>query len=227
MMLPESSVLIAVMNHARDLEHARDEHWYRIPVRSAPKFFPPDYVAFYLTKGFGADAYTIRWYAQVRGHELVTRRDLLPDEPNHPRVDQRYYKLSLGKLVELPHPIPSRRLRRITFVLTNGKRLNEAWEINDLFLGSREQDLLWRALKEVRVQAERNYLIKEESTVYRVDFAVICRDGTLGVISGEPPRVGSPRLLYFTPAQIDASPQKCVAAIIEAAAGLGGPAQTS
>ena len=49
-MLPESSVLIAVMNHARDLERARDEHWYRIPVRSAPKFFPPDYVAFYFTK---------------------------------------------------------------------------------------------------------------------------------------------------------------------------------
>ena len=73
----------------------------------------------------------------MRGHELVTRRDLLPDEPDHPRAEQRYYKLSLGKLIELPHPIPSRSLRRITFVLTNGKRLNEAWEINDLFLGSR------------------------------------------------------------------------------------------
>ena len=98
-MLPESSVLIAVMNHARDLEQARDAHWYRIPVRSAPKFFPPDYVAFYFTKPFGSDAFSIRWYAQVRGHELVTRRDLLPDEPDHPRAEQRYYKLQLGKEV--------------------------------------------------------------------------------------------------------------------------------
>jgi hypothetical protein len=89
MMLPESSVLIAVMNHARDLECARDEHWYRIPVRSAPKFFPPDYVAFYLTKPFGQDAFSVRWYAQVRGHELVTRRDLLPGEPDHPRAEQQ------------------------------------------------------------------------------------------------------------------------------------------
>src|SRR5512136_1986790 len=88
---------------------------------------------YYLTKAFGADALSIRWYAQVRGHELGARRDLLPDEPDHPRADQRYYKLQLGKPVELPHPIPSRSLRRITFVLTNGKRLNEAWEINDLF----------------------------------------------------------------------------------------------
>ena len=175
------------MNHARDLERARDEHWYRIPVRSAPKFFPPDYVAFYLTKPFGADAFSVRWYAQVRGHELVTRRDLLPDEPDHPRADQRYYKLQLGKLVELPHPIPSRSLRRITFILTNGKRLNEAWEINDLFLGPREHDLLWRALKEARLHAERNYVIRDASStrVYSVDFAVICREGTLGVICGD------------------------------------------
>jgi len=61
-----------------------------------------------LTRSFGVDAFSIRWYAQVRGHELVTRRDLLPDEPDHPRAAQRYYKLQLGKLVELPHPIPSR-----------------------------------------------------------------------------------------------------------------------
>ena len=226
-MLPESSVLIAVMNAARDLECARDEHWYRIPVRSAPKFFPPDYVAFYLTKPFGQDAFSVRWYAQVRGHELVTRRDLLPDEPDHPRAEQHYYKLQLGKLVELPHPIPSRRLRRITFVLTNGKRLNEAWEINDLFLGPREHDLLWRALKEARLQAERNYTIREANAVYRVDFAVICREGTVGVTCGDEadvlPRAVRERLLHFTPAQIDASPQKCVEAIVEAAARLGGP----
>jgi len=95
-----------------------------------------------------------------------------------------------------------------------------------LFLGPREQDLLWRALKEARLQAERNYLIHEESAVYHVDFAVICREGTRGVICGEPPRVGSPRLLYFTPAQIDAGPQKCVEAIRAAVTQLGGPAQT-
>ena len=73
-MLPESSVLIAVMNDPRDLERARVEHWYRIPVRSAPKFFPPDYIAFYCTKPLGQEAYSIRWYAPVRGHELREAR---------------------------------------------------------------------------------------------------------------------------------------------------------
>jgi hypothetical protein len=230
-MLPESSVLIAVMNHTRDLERARDEHWYRIPVRSAPKFFPPDYVAFYFTKPFGVDAFSVRWYAQVRGHELATRRDLLPEEADHPRADQRYYKLQLGKLVELPHPIPSRSLRRITFILTNGKRLNEAWEINDLFLGPREHDILWRALKEARLHAERNYVIRDASSTraYSVDFAVICREGTLGVICGDSPgmlpRAVRERLLHFSSAQIDAAPQKCIEAIAAAVAQLGGPAE--
>ena len=111
--------------------------------------------------------------------------------------------------------------------LTNGKRLDEAWEINDLFLGSREQDLLWRALKEARVHAERNYVIREANAVYRVDFAVICREGTVGVTCGDEtnglPRSIRERLLNFTPAQIDAAPQQCVAAIVEAAAQLGGP----
>jgi len=197
-------------------------------VRSAPKFFPPDYVAFYMTKPFGSDAFSVRWYAQVRGHELVTRRDLLPDEPEHPRAEQRYYKLQLGKLVELPHPIPSRSLRRITFVLTNGKRLNEAWEINDLFLGPREHDLLWRALKEARLasHAERDYIIREASTVYSVDFAILCREGTLGIVCGESPgmlpRAVREKLLHFTAAQIDASPSKCIEAIMTAANQLGG-----
>ena len=126
----------------------------------------------------------------------------------------------------MPHPIPSRHLRRITFILTSGKRLTEAWEINDLFLGPREHDLLWRALKEARLQAERHYIIHEENAVYRVDFAFICREGTLGVICGEPPRVPRERLLYFTPAQIDAAPHKCVESILAAAAHLGGPAET-
>jgi len=164
--------------------------------------------------------------ARVRGHELVIRRDLLPDEPDHPRADQRYYKLQPWQARRAAAPHPQSRLRPITFVLTNGKRLTEAWEINDHFLGPREHDLLWRALKEARLQAERHYIIHEENAVYRVDFAVICREGTSGVICGEPPRTARPHLLYFTPAQIDAAPRKCVEAIRAAASNLGGPAET-
>jgi len=152
----DSSVLVAVMNSPHDFEIARDEGWYRIPQRSAPKFFPPEFIAFYFTKPFEQDAYSVRWYAKVRGHELASRRQLFPGEADHPRADHVYYKLQLGPLVALPHPIPSKRWRRLTFILTTGEQLFGAWEINDLVVGSREHDLMWRALKEAGLHAERD-----------------------------------------------------------------------
>ena len=222
-MNPDSSVLVAVMNSKRDLELARDAHWYRIPQKSAPKFFPPDFVAFYVTKPFGQDAYSVRWYAQVRGHELLTRRDLLPDEPDHAQASQPYYKLQLGPLLELPHPIPSKRWRRLTFVLTTGERLFSAWEINDLILGPREHDLMWRALKEAGITAERGYAIREARARYHVDLAVPCADGLIGiVIRDRSPRRSIDSVLHFTPQQVNEHLTECVDTVKRAILAHGG-----
>jgi hypothetical protein len=40
---------------------------------------------------------------------MVRRRDLLPDEPDHPSADGAYYKLQLGLLERLDPPIISLR----------------------------------------------------------------------------------------------------------------------
>jgi hypothetical protein len=50
----------------------------------------------YYTKVFGDDRWALHYYAPIQGHELVTRRDLIPSEPDHPRAGQWYYKLQLG-----------------------------------------------------------------------------------------------------------------------------------
>jgi hypothetical protein len=68
---------------------------------------------------------------------VTTRRQLLPDEADHPRANDCYYKLELGPLERLPRPIPSHRLRRITFIATTLDRLLNAQEINDLWMGGR------------------------------------------------------------------------------------------
>ena len=222
-MQPDSSVLVAVMNSGRDFAIARDQHWYRIPQRTAPKFFPPDFVAFYCTKSFGAEAYSVRWYAHVRGHELLARRDLLPEEKDHPHADQPYYKLQLGPLLELPHAIPSKRWRRLTFVLTTGERLFSAWEINDLILGPREHDLMWRALKEAGITAERGYAIREARARYNVDLAVPCRNGEVGIIIQErKPRTAHENILHFTPKQINEQLLQCVEIVKRAISTYGG-----
>ncbi len=222
-MQPDSSVLVAVLNAPRDFALAQTEHWYRIPQKTAPKFFPPDFVAFYCIKAFGPDAFSVRWYAQVRGHELLTRRDLLPHEAQHPRARDPYYKLQLGPLLELPHAIPSKRWRRLTFVLTTGDRLFSAWEINDLILGPHEHDVMWRALKDAGITAERGYVIHEARARYNVDLAVPCAQGELGIVIRErQPRTLHNSVLIFTPQQVTQHTAHCVAAVKQAIAMYGG-----
>ena len=58
---------------------------------------------FYFTRAFGDERWAIHCYAPVRGHELARRRDLLPDEADHPRADQANYQL--GPLERLDPPI--------------------------------------------------------------------------------------------------------------------------
>jgi hypothetical protein len=71
-------------------------------------------LAFYFTKTFGENRWAIHYYAPIEGHELVTRRDLIPSEPDHPRAGQWYYKLQLGPLEHKLPPIVSHRWRRVT-----------------------------------------------------------------------------------------------------------------
>ena len=146
---PDDLILVSVMKKRRDLEIARVLGWYRIPVQTAPKTVRVDWIAFYLTHVFGDEKWSIRYLSPVKGFELVTRRELLLDEADHLRVDEPYFKVQLGPLVQLAHPIPSRRWRRFTFLYTTGERLLKAQEISDLRVTpSKERDRLWRMLRD-------------------------------------------------------------------------------
>lgn len=150
---PSSLILVAVINSPRDLEIARLLGWYRIPLRWAPKVVAVDFLAFYQTGTFGEEGGYIRYVAPVRGQELITRIELLRDEPDHPRAHEEYYKLQLGPLERLPAPLPADKWRRITFLYTTGEYLLNARTINDLVVQSEERRLLWQALRERSAQA--------------------------------------------------------------------------
>ncbi len=143
-----SLVLVAVVNNPRDLEIARLLGWYRIPLRSAPKVIAVDYLAFYQTGAFGDEKWRIQYIAMVRGHELTTRAELLKTELDHPRAKEEYYKVQIGALEKLPHPILAETWRRITFLYTTGEYLLRAGTVNDLVVQSDERQLLWQALRE-------------------------------------------------------------------------------
>ena len=173
-------VLVGILNNQRDFEIARDEGWYRIPAKTAPESAKEASVlAFYLTRAFGPDKWSIRWYAAVRGHELVRRRDLLPHQPDHPRADDPYYKLQVGPLIEMEVPIPSLRWRRITFIETSWDRFTAAEEVNDLYVSG--ADGLFVTLKEADLYPEREFLLRESGVEYTADLAIPCQSGTLAI----------------------------------------------
>ncbi len=177
-------VLVAIMNNRRDFEIAQNEGWYRIPQKYAPQSTTEAAVlAFYFTKAFDEEKWSIHWYGPVRGHELVRRRDLFPDEPDHPRAQEVYYKLQLGPLMQLERPIPSLRWRRITFIETSWDRFTAAEEINDLYASG--ADGLFVTLKDAGFWPEREFPVCEEGVEYVVDLAIPCQDGTVTIAVGD------------------------------------------
>jgi hypothetical protein len=130
---PDARVLVAVITRPRDLDLAREQGWYRIPLARLPRQIAADYLAFYQTAAFGAERWAVRYYAPIQRYRIATRRDLLPDEPDHPRAAQRYYCLELGPLCSLPVPVPAARLRRITFITTTFGQLCRARDVRELW----------------------------------------------------------------------------------------------
>lgn len=130
------------------MEIARLLGWYRIPLRTAPRVIGVDYLAFYQPASFGDHGGRIEFVSQVRGHELATRAELIRDEQDHPRANEEYYKVQIGPLEKLPHPITTDKWRRITFLYTTGEYLLSARLLTDLVVAGEERQLLWHSLRE-------------------------------------------------------------------------------
>ena len=159
MLKPTDLILVAFLPTPRDLEIARLLGWYRIPFRTAPKVVAVDYLAFYQPSSFGERGGQIEFVAQVRGHELTTRGELLKDEADHPHAKEEYYKIQIGGLEKLKEPIIADKWKRITFLYTTGEYLLQAKTLNDLVVDDDERQVLWRSLRE---RAENEQLYKTD-----------------------------------------------------------------
>jgi hypothetical protein len=157
MLKPTDLILVCLLPTPRDLELARLLGWYRIPLRTAPKVVTVDFLAFYQPSSFGERGGQVEFIAEVRGHELTTRGELLRDEADHPRAREEYYKLQLGALEKLPQPIRADKWKRLTFLYSTGEYLLNAKTLNDLVVDGEERLLLWQSLRE---RAEHDQLYK-------------------------------------------------------------------
>jgi hypothetical protein len=177
------TVLVCVVNNNEDLRRAAAEGWYRIPQRKAPKRIGADYLAFYQTGAFGKaeEAQTVSYYATVRRYRLLTRRDLLPTEADHPRANDYYYRIDIGPFQRLALPIPAKSFVRLTFIHTTLDRLLAAGDVVELFRQDDAFDRLWNALRQHKLRPLKNRLLGERP----VDIALRARGGYLGITCNE------------------------------------------
>lgn len=186
-MYPEDRVLVGVMPDPHDFEIACDQHWYRVPVKHAPAGIHAEYMAFYFTAKFPSDLrWAVHFYARRTGHELVRRATLFPDQPEHPRAQEMYYKIQLGVMRKKQPPIHSLRWRRITFIQTTWNRFVKAEEINDLFRSDDDLvDRIYRSLKERGIYAERSVEVSGGNNKQVIDLVIPCNKGAVLLVLKE------------------------------------------
>ena len=143
---PDARVLVVVVTRPRDLAAARAEGWYRIPLDRAPRALAAEHLAFYQTAAFGDERWAVRYIAAVLRVGVATRAALLPDEAGHPRAAARYYRFALGPLRALPVPVPSRRLRRVTFIPTTFGQLLRARDVAELWRPREDAEQGWEGV---------------------------------------------------------------------------------
>jgi len=167
---PSALILVAIIPTPEDLQVARVLGWYRIPIRTAPRILNVDFLAFYQPASFSDRKWRIELLASVLGHELTTRIDLLREEVDHPRADEEYFKVQLGPIQVLPHPILAGEWKRFTFLYTTGEYLRRAGKLTDLTVRPGERRRLWKALRDrgshiPAYQLELDYLDELSSEV--------------------------------------------------------------
>lgn len=191
--LRRRTVLVAVVNNIADLQRAAAEGWYRIPQRHAPRRIGADYLAFYQTGAFKTkeEALTVTYYAPTRRYQLVTRRELLPAEANHPRAADYYFRIELGPLQRLERPVPAEKFRRVTFIHTSFHHLLTAERVSDLFRKDDPFERLWNSLREYKLRPLKNRLVGDMP----IDITLRARGGYLGITCSDETQTNEQRHL--------------------------------
>ena len=174
---PYALILVCVVPTQKDLEIARILGWYRIPLKFAPKVVRVDYLAFYQPSGLSSQMVAgIHTFAEIRGVELVERRELIKDEPDHPRAGDEYFKIQIGPLQFLKHPITTKKWKRITFLYTMGELFSKAKIINDLVVKTEERKILWHSLREKALASQEYHQTELPEIALEPDLLMMLGD---------------------------------------------------
>jgi len=218
-MYPEDRVLVGVINRKRDFEMAQTQHWYRVPQGQAAQGIYAEYIAFFFSRAFGELNGAIHYYARRTGLELVRRRDLLPEEPAHPRADALYHKLQFGELRPKDPPIVNSDRRVVTFIHTTWDRFSQARDLADLYSEADAfVDRVFHALERQGVRAERRWDTESRPESRGATLVIRCAEGM--VIASAGPR--DERAIALPVSGGPGALRESVAAILDAVRKHGG-----
>lgn len=174
------TVLVSVLKNKRDLDALMAEKWYRIPMAYMPrrKF---KYLAFYQPVSFGNKGKRILYYADVLNYQIAKRKNLLPKEAKHPRAENFYLKIHIGKIKKLPGPIRNVLPRRISFGFTELDRLLKSKNILELYGVAEAEKIMEKGLRLAEIKAASQYNVKCGNKRFRLDFALFCRHGAIAI----------------------------------------------
>lgn len=174
------NVLVGVLKSEKDLRILLEEKWYRIPVR----FFPSRkfvYIAFYQPAIFGKNGKCIKYFARVAGKETGKRIELLPGEPNHPRANEDYVKVSFKSVEALVVPTKNVIPRRVSFGFTDLQTLKSAKDILQLYGVPPTEQILEHRLNELGIKTVSQHTLSVAGKRYRLDIAVFCTNGNIAI----------------------------------------------
>jgi len=173
-------VLVGVLRNKRDLDILLTENWYRIPVAYAPRR-QFNYLAFYQPALFGRQGKRIRYYACVLNYQITKRSDLLPDESNHPKAHDYYFRVRVGKIKKLPRPIRNIIPRRVSFGFTTLNHLLKSKSILQLYNVAPTEQIMEDGLRQAGIKAISQHYVLSGKKRYCLDFAVFCRKGSIAI----------------------------------------------
>lgn len=232
-------VLVGVLKNKRDFEILMRKNWYRIPADFAPKR-KFDYLAFYQPLEFGKHGKRIIYFAQVLNTRKSKRISLLPDEPNHPRANDDYIRLKVGKIHTLTRAIKNTIPRRIVFGFTTLDRLINSKNILELYNIAPTEQIFEKELKRSGIKyVSQKYVICGKER-FRPDFLISCKNGKIAIECDNKKAHSSPRqeekdrvknaclkkfgwtVIRFSEHDIIFDPKKCLARIKRTIRRLGG-----
>jgi len=220
--------LVAVVSNDADLERFRQRGTYRIPTRTIGRSLgrttldESHYLALYQTASItNGIAGAIELWGEIVERTVAPRRQILPDQPDHPAADELYHLLTVHPVEQLPQPVVALNRRRFAFLRTSRERLLAAATLDDLPVGTAAEERLWREIQGWSIDAHRHLLLPRDGVVMELSMALFANGRGIGVVMDD--NVQDARIevveggddalwkvIHFAPAQLEDDFTGCV-----------------